>query len=299
LSIVHNIKIRNKNVTTVYYHGPGFITRINGEYTSLTHDYAIFNIGVKRFISGNPRIPYFVDLAYRADKISNNSQIYDYTFHGPSVEAGLGYYLPSRFQNIFPKKAILTSIKFFKSVDKDWPFNLFSTTLQMGTNIVLENIGINTRIIYSKVNGSVSPSAVTGIDRDYQYNTPRDFRNTQTLRGLSTDFFGDELIWNSTEIYFILAQKSSMKLLFLPINDLAISGFIDAAQIKNSQVSKLTQAFSIGSEISFGYGVLRFAAGYAQPYLDKKKLKSSYYGRINLNINRLLLPGLSFMKSLY
>jgi len=286
LSLVHNIRLFNMDITSFYYHGPGFITRINGDYTELVHDYAAIAAGQYSYFDGNQFLPYAWLFSYRTDNFRKESGGLDYSYHGPSIEAGIGYELPSRFQNIFPKREIKGSLEYFQSMHPDWDFSVVDLSLKAGTNLFSEKFGIVSRLNYIQTNGDVSPSAATGIDQDYQYAIPRDFLNTKTIRGIRNNYFGDKLLWTSTELTLLLAQKTSMKVLFLPVNEMAISGFFDDAKVINNDVT--TDLYSYGGELSIGFGALRVGFGYAVGNVDGKELDGEYYGRLNLSISNVL-----------
>ena len=222
------------------------------------------------------------------DKFRKESGILDYSYHGPSLSAGIGYRLPSRFQNIFPKRALNGSVRYFQSMHPDWDFSVVDASIIAGSNLFVEHLGITSRLNYIQTDGNVSPSAITGIDQDYQYNTPRDFLNTKTIRGIRKNYFGDKLIWNSTELTLLLAERTSMKILFLPVNEMAVSGFFDVAKIGNSGFDLTTDLYSYGGEFSIGFGPLRIGAGYAIGNVDGNELDGEYYGRLSLSITNVL-----------
>ena len=80
-----------------------------------------------------------------------------------------------------------------------------------------------------------------------------------------------------------------MKILFLTVNEMAISGFLDMAKVNNSDLDLATDLYSYGSELSIGFGVLRVAAGYAIGNVDGNELNGEYYGRLNLSINNVII----------
>jgi len=288
LSLFHYIKLFNLDITSLYYHGPGIITRINGSYTELVHDYAEINAGKYTYFDGNSYIPYALLISYRSDNFRKESGLLDYSYHGPSISAGIGYEIPSAYQNIFPKRQIKGSAEYFQSLHPDWDFSVVDLSLKAGTNLLTEKLGITSSLKYIHTTGDVSPSAFTGIDQDYQYAIPRDFLNTKTIRGIRKNYFGDQLIWNSTELTYLLAQATSMKIIFLPVNELAISIYFDAAKVKNSDLHSTTDLYSYGTELSIGFGALRVGAGYAIGNVDGKILDGEYYGRLNLSITNVL-----------
>jgi len=287
LSLLHSIKFFDLDFTTAYYHGPGILTRVGGQYTEFVHDYGMLNVGMQRFIEGNPRVPYNINISYSVDRFSDAPKSNKISHHGSGINFGMGYNLPSKFKNIFPKRQIYGNLGYYKSMNTDLDFSVIQASLKAGINLIKEDLGIVSRLNFTKTEGDVSPSAVTGIDQDFSYNIPRDFRNTKTIRGVSKDVFGDRLLWSSTEISYLIAQNTSMKLLFLPVNEVAISAFLDAAQIEDSGNNSSHDVYSYGSEFSIGYGILRFSAGYAQGYFDSNKLNDQLYGRVNLLVDGL------------
>ncbi|KAA3609993.1 MAG: hypothetical protein D8M58_07870 [Calditrichaeota bacterium] len=287
LSAIHSIKFFDLNFTTAYYHGPGFITRIDGHYKQLVHDYGVFDVEMKRFINGNPRLAYALNLSYSTDQFSKVPTVNSVSHHGPSIKIGMGYNLPAKLPFIFPKRQIWGSVNYYKSARKDLDFSVLQAVGRVGSNLFMENIGIVSRFNFTKTDGDVPSSAQTGIDQDYSYNIPRDFRNSKAIRGVKKNILGDELLWSSTELSYVLAQNTPAKILIIPVKEVAITAFIDAAQIKNTTLNTSNDVYSFGGEFSFGESFLRFAGGYAQGYLDNKKLNGTFYGRINLIINEL------------
>jgi len=287
LSLIHYIRLFDLNISSIYYHGPSFFSRINGKYTRLIHDYAEIAVGQNSYFDGNQYLPYAFLASYRMDNFKKKSQALDYSYHGPALSVGFGYELPSRFQNIFPKRAIKGTVEYFQSMHPDWDFSIVDLSLKAGTNLFLEKLGIISHLNYIQTNGDVSPSAFTGIDQDYQYAIPRDFLNSKTIRGIRKNYFGDKLIWNSTELTLLLAQKTSMEILFIPVNEMAISGFFDIAKVENSDFDLSTDLYSYGGELSIGFGVLRVGAGYAVGNVDGSELAGTYYGRLNLSMSNI------------
>jgi hypothetical protein len=287
LTLLHSIKFFDVDFTTLIYHGPGILTRLDGDYTPLVHNYGLFNVGLARFWDGNPRLPFQFNFGYSTDKFSKAPGDINLSHHGPSIAFGSGYNLPTKLQGIFPKRQLYAEVKYYKSMDKLWDFSLLQANIKAGTNLFLEDLGVVSRFNFTKAEGAVSPSALTGVDQDYVYNIPRDYRNTKTVRGVDRNIFGDQLLWSSTEISYVIAPKTSMKILILPVDEVAVSAFFDGARIEDSNLSLSTEVYSYGGEFSFGYGVLRFATGYAQGYVDSQKLKGRFYGRINLLVDGL------------
>jgi len=287
LSLLHYLKVVNLDMTSLYYHGPGILTRINGTFTQLVHDYAEFSLAGIAYIDGNSYLPYSFKGAYKVDIFKEDGGPADYSYHGPSVTATLGYELPSSYHNIFPKRALKGSITYFKSLHSDWDFSTIDLSVLAATNLYSEKIGLTTRAHYVSSSGDVSPSAVTGIDQDYSYAFPRDYRNTKTIRGIRKNIFGDKLIWNSTELTLLLAQQTPMKILFLPVNELALSGFLDLARIENSDANLTSDLYSYGAELSIGFGALRLGAGYAIGNIDGSERDGEYYGRLTVNITNV------------
>lgn len=276
ISFLHEIKMYNLSFSTVYYHGPGFITRIDDKYQELIHDYALFDVSYLRFFGGNARLPYNFSISYLADRFQKKDLTLDYSYHGPVISTQFGYNLPSKYSNIFPKRSIMLSAGYFKSFRDEWDFSAFSTSLKIGSNIFLERLGIQSRFNYTQLAGNVSPSAETGIDRDFEYNLPRDFRNTRTLRGINNNIFGKSLLWSSSDLSFVVAERTPLKLIFIPINEVAAGAFFDVAKVSS------TELYSYGAELSFGLGILRFSSGYAKGNINGEDLKAGFYGRISL-----------------
>lgn len=288
LSAAHLLKLMNINMQTFYYHGPVLFTRINGKSIDLTHDYGQIGFSFNRFINGNSRLPYYGGVSYTLDAVENKSGIIDYTYHGAGLNLSLAYELPSAYRYVFSRRAIRGDVSYFKSFREPWNFSTFNAALYASTNLLIERLGLESTLKYTQVSGSVSPSAITGIDRDYEYNVPRDFRNTQTIRGIDKDIFGNRLLWGSVEMKYFLAEQSGLKLLFIPVNELAVSIFADGAMISDSETTVTSDVYSYGSELSFGFNIIRFSAGVARGAVNSNLLDTQFYGRLNIKIMDLM-----------
>jgi len=120
-----------------------------------------------------------------------------------------------------------------------------------------------------------------GIDRYYQFDVPRDILETKTVRGVREDISGDRLFWASVNASWFLARRTNMKLLFLPVNNLAVTAFYDYAWIRQNKISEVDVS-GYGAEIGFGEQFFRLSAGYAVGRGLADKESKQIYTRVSL-----------------
>jgi len=192
---------------------------------------------------------------------------------------------PSRHATVFPEKALFFQLDYFKSIGQPYDFSVLQLYGHAASNLFFEELGLTFKSAYIQSNGTVPPSGVTGLDRYYNFDITRDYRYTQTVRGVDRDVLGNRLLWGSAAISYYLTENSGLTLLFLPVNDVAISAFSDAARVWDG--SRTRDALGYGGELSFGYPGVRFAAGYAQAVLGGSRLPARWYGRVSLDIENI------------
>ena len=285
VSLGHTLKIEDMDLQSFYYHGPTIFSSFNNQYLALTHDVLALRLGVDRFVAGNRRLPYTLFAGYAYTNIHDPGTSASYHYQGPSLFLSIAYQKPSRYFSIFPKREFKLSTEIFKSVSNPYNFSVLQLHGTAGTNLYLEELGMLIKGGYIQSNGSIPAAGVTGLDRYFNFDLPRDYRYTHTVRGIDRDILGDRLFWGSASLSYYLARNSGLTLLFLPISDVAISAFVDIATVQNHNLR--TGALGYGGELSFGYPGMRFAAGYAQGVLAGLKQKAIWYGRLSLDIESI------------
>ena len=123
------------------------------------------------------------------------------------------------------------------------------------------------------------PYQINGVDRFYEFDLPRDYTFTRPIRGLREDINGSGLLWNSSEIIYLIDDKTGYKLISLPINNVTAQLFFDYARI---QAETDKTVYSYGAELSFGESLLRLGAGYAEVLNSLQKKSQTYYLRLSL-----------------
>ncbi len=285
VSFGHTLKFADMDLQTFYYHGPTIFSSFNNQYLALTHDLMALRLGVDRFVAGNRRMPYALFAGYAYTNIHDPGNGASYHYQGPSLLLSVAYQKPSRYTSVFPKRKLKLSTEIFKSVSNPYNFSVVQMHGTAGTNLFLEELGIAIKGAYIQGNGSIPAAGVTGLDRYFNFDLPRDYRYTHTVRGIDRDILGGRLFWGSANLSYYLARNSGLTLLFLPISDVAITAFADVASVQNQSLR--TTALGYGGELSFGYPGIRFAAGYAQGVLAGLKQKAIWYGRLSLDIESM------------
>ncbi len=283
VSFAHTLRFANLQLQSFYYHGPTIFSSFKNGYLAQIHDVAAMQLGINRYVNGNRRSPYTVFGGYSYSNIYDPDTRSSYHYQGPSLSADIGWQKPSRYASVFPKQALFLQMAYFKSISRPYDFSVFQLHGQAAGNLYFEELGLTLKAAYIQSNGAVPPSGLTGLDRYYNFDIPRDYRYTQTVRGIDRDVLGNRLVWASGNIAYYLAQDSGLTLLFLPLTDVALSVFSDAARVWDG--SRTRDALGVGGELSFGYPGLRFAAGYARAVLGGDKLPDRWYGRLSLELN--------------
>ena len=265
-AISHTIKFSNLDFFSSYYHGPIIFSFDEKIYQEILRDFASFGISAKRYINGNRRTPYRLSLFYLADHLYEEGDRGARLYHGPEISFRSSYQLPSLYSPAVMKREITFSGGVFTSIASDYDFSVYRAFVSAGNQLFLEQLGFQTSISYITASGELPSLQPIGIDRFYQYNIPRDIRFTKTIRGIGENVYGKSLIWNSSELNFFVAEKTPLTLFILPINNLAMSVFLDAAQVSNVFLSDKNTIFAYGTgfELSFGNPIIRFSAGHCK-----------------------------------
>lgn len=279
LALSHILKLYNSNLFTSFYHGPVIFSHQDGSYIKLYQDIGAFEWNKICYIAGNPRLYYIPSLAYTGYYYQLKETIKDipdnYGYHGPRLSFSINYLLPSRLYPVLPKRLFSLSLNYFKSLNDQYDFSISQAQIKLASNLYFEKIGFKTNFSYIKQQGDLPPLKSVGIDRFYEFDVPRDFIYTKTVRGVREDIPGKELYFSTSELVFMVTQKTNYSILFLPINNLAVSAFFDYANIKSD---KNIEVYSYGSELSFGENFARFGVGYAVgKYSDNSNDEHIYF----------------------
>jgi hypothetical protein len=288
----HVIKCCNLDFTSILYQGPVFFTFEQGSHVKLIRRYAGIITAKPVYLSGNPRFMLNPSFAcawqnYNArNALPENSSKTSYGI----LRAGtsLHYHKPTKLYPFLAKRQVYLSGYLHKAID----FTIYSSDLILGTNMVSELIGIKTNLSWLKKSGSIPPLQILGIDRFYQTNIPRDFGYTKTVRAIREDIAGNEMVWSSSELICVWPGRTPLRLLFIPLNNLAFSLFYDHAFIRTALTDHTV--FGYGLESTFGTMHFRYGLGYARGRYSDGSYSDEVYVRFALTI-----PGLSHMREDY
>jgi len=281
--VTHNLSALNGLFATTYYHGPVIFSHQNGDYIEMYQDIAELARTKNYYIQGNRRFTSSLTLAYTGYYYSiNENELQtpnDYGYHGPSLQIQLDYLLPTRLYPALAKRQFGLSVKYFKSLNYQYNFGVSEVNLNLASNLFSESLGLQSRITAINKHGNLPPFKSIGIDRFYEYDFPRDFKYTRPIRGIRKDFDSDRLYWSSTELTLLLSERSGLKLLFLPLNNLTLKGFLDYAALGSDKEDRI---YSYGGEISFGESIYRAGFGLAEGKYAGAKSDQEYYFRLSL-----------------
>lgn len=282
LSIQHNLGIFNGQLLSTFYHGPVIFGFNGNAYLHLQQDVASVSWQRKYFIDGNPRFRLDATLSYAHHKSgAPDRNIKNAIWHGPGISARFQYLLPSRYYPALPKRQFSAGFGYSKSFDVQYNFSILRLSLTLASNIIREDVGFKNRTVYLKQAGEMPPYQTLGVDRFYEFDLPRDFIYTQPVRGLREDIRGNSLFWNSTDLIYLIDEKTGLKLISLPINNLSAQLFFDYALVR-AQTDKTV--YSYGGELSFGESLLRLGAGYAEAVHVTRQKSQTYYFRLSLTL---------------
>ncbi len=280
LMLQHTVKVFNGQWLSTFYHGPVIFGFNGNEYLHLQQDMASIAWQRKYYISGNPRFWLDATFSYTHHKSgAPGREIKSSAWHGPGLYAQVQYLLPSRYYPALPKRQFAAGAGYTKSLDARYNFSLLQFSLTLASHIIREDIGFRNRSVYIKQNGTMPPYQINGVDRFYEFDLPRDYTFTRPIRGLREDINGSGLLWNSSEIIYLIDDKTGYKLISLPINNVALQLFFDYARVQ-TQTDKTV--YSYGAELSFGESLLRLGAGYAEVLNSLQKKSQTYYLRLSL-----------------
>ncbi|MGD9489866.1 MAG: hypothetical protein AB7W47_17725 [Calditrichaceae bacterium] len=260
LVVGHSINLYNLRLFSGYYHGPVIFSNNGDKDIEMYEDIASFGISRRNYIHGNHRLSYTGSVAYQLNDYDIKDPSVSYTYHGPELSFDLRYLLPTSLYPAVPKKEFGLTIKYFKSVRNEWDFDIRQADLVLGHKLFAERLGFRSRFSAVSLSGQLPPLQGTGIDRFYEYDFSRDFRYTKSLPGIREDIIGKNLVWNFNEVIYFLQKNSSLKLLFIPVKNIAVSGFYGYANVSSPGEWNMN---TYGGELSFGGQFFRAGFGYA------------------------------------
>ena len=281
----HEVKMINLDWDTYVYYGPLLLSHPEGTRQQI-------NVSVKKtkFVHGNRYFRVWVKGAYSYfyHKFKNKTlyPVGKAWFNGPSIHLGIFYRSPTSNDNALPWRKVSGDIFAFKTLShSNYVFRLIETNFQLATHLWSERLGIVERFSFIRQSGKVLPFQIVGIDRYYQFDMPREYLFTRTLRGFSQNVDTDRLLWNSVEIRYLLKKSTPYQCIFLPINNLTMDMFWDYAHVG---LSNLKSLHATGLQISFGNDPFRLSAGYARIYQDKRFQMASYFLRMAILLDNIL-----------
>ncbi len=280
----HQLKWFNSDISTYVYYGPVILTHPLGTRRQIN-----FSIQRFRFIHGQKRARLFGKVAYSYfdHQFKKNAPYptHKIHFHGPSFRIGFRYLMPSLRGMAIPKRRIEFDFFYFNTMPgSNYQFHLLEFNSALASKLFLDDLGFVDRFSFIRQQGHLLPFQIVGIDRYYEFDMPRDYLFTRTIRGFRQNIDSDQLLWNSFELRYFVRRSTPYKLIFLPIGNVTVDGFFDYARLNRTTPQEIA---SIGIQCSFGDRFLRFSAGYARTYRNWDYHSQVYFGRISVLLNDL------------
>jgi hypothetical protein len=282
----HMLVWQNLYFSTFYYHGPVIFNTDQETQFELNRDYLALDISKNIFLRGNNRYSVSPSLTLGWEHFNPLEDLPE-TGAEP-VQYPLGrigmrfeYHLPTRLYPLLAEKRFGGYFYFHQSLQSHLKYQIQEVGLEAATDLFLSDLGIHSRINYLKNTGDDAPFQILGIDRFYQYDFPRDISYTRPVRGINRDISGRELLWTSSELILFLMERTPFVLLILPVENLAVHGFVDYAWLKDTDRQKI---YSYGSELTFGSTYLRLGAGYAWSKLPGAQMDRTFYLKVGLSM---------------
>lgn len=301
LGFAHTITIADIAFLSLAYHGPSILMFRGNDYLELISDRITIAAQKSFYPDHNPRLNLTTAIGYSYfhNQLSKPDPVLEHTsmYHGVNLGSSFSYNLPTRYSSFLPKRQIGISVSYFHALTDVYNPNILDISIFGGSNIWWEKLGIKTSATFLKSSGKLPSYQLLGIDRHYEYDLPRDFMFTKTIRGLKEDIAGNQLLWSSTDLQFLLAEETGMKLFFLPLDNLTISSFFDFASIAHSvtnplsNISLLSPTYddktvqSVGAELSSNTGPFRLGFGYSYVKYSNNSYDEVVYGRISINLS--------------
>ncbi len=287
----HFLTWQNMYISSFYYHGPVIFNTDKDTQFKLDRDYLALEISRLIFLQGNNRYSISPSLALSWERYDPSEALpaagEDMAIQDPEqytmsrIGMRYEYHLPTRLYPLLAEKKIGGYFYFHQSLQPHLKFQIQDLGLEAATDLFLSNLGLHTRIHYLKNTGDNPPFQILGIDRFYQYDFPRDLGYTRPIRGINRDISGRELCWTSNELILYLMEHTPFVLLILPVENLAVHGYVDYAWLKNIQIQEI---YSYGTEITFGSTYLRLGAGYAWSKLPGEQMDQTIYMKVGLSM---------------
>lgn len=282
-TLTHNLRIFNSELITGIYHGPVIFAFKDQEWFYLVQEnyYLMLKKYLFPFKGSRWKLTAAARYQYFKHRFVEKQQAYPSTFRyqGPGLAMNLIYDLPSIRGLAFPVRYFNFQAQIFKTVRSDYSFKIIEGDLTWGSELFFDQLGLWQRLTYLRQSGHLPPLKTVGLDRFYKLEIPRDYTYTRTVRGFNEDRLTNQLWWSSTELRYLIDERTSYKLLFIPVNLLSVDTFFDYARLgskRNSEVS------SFGLQISMGEKTARFSAGLARSFIDWQAGKTSYYLRLEV-----------------
>lgn len=302
LSMLHTLTVSNIHFSTLYYHGPSILSFQGNRYLELITNRVSSNLTKVFYPDNNQRMNLTTSLGYTYNLnqlATPDSSVKNTTYyHGLQLGTTFIYSLPTKYSSFLPKRQLMLGVTYFHALSNPYNPKVLDLSASVATNLYLERLGLSSSFSFMNTSGKLFPYQLLGIDRFYEIGLPRDYNFSKTIRGLKEDISGTQLIWSSTEIQFLLAEQTGLKLLFLPLENITISGFYDLASVAkavSSLPNSLTSPIYSNKNVhSFGFelssntiGLMKLSLGHANVTYSNNQKDKVTYGRISLSI-----PGL-------
>lgn len=286
ITISHMLKMGNFDISTSLYHGFSAYSFVGSTYEESQQNIASIQVSKNLFPFHTGRhmvtvlgFGLFHERNYTTPALGHPE------FYGLGTGLGYQFRLPTNLAGIIDQRFFKISGSTFKSFSSTFDFHISSVDFSFSHYLWLKNLGFNFNYSYVTVDGKTPPLYFVGIDQFYFLNLPRDYGYTKTIRGYEKDYFDQQLSWISTELRFLISEKTPFTLIFLPLENLVISGYYDLAIGRNS--NKIS---SLGSELSSTSSGLVFGVGYAyiQDFTQPaSKTDEKVFLRVSTNLSAL------------
>jgi len=261
----HYIRFFNLSFMPFYYHGPVFFSFQNGEYIHMIRDIPSISINKPVNPGGNRRWSFnpSVALAWNRLKVLESDVAHTKVTSYGMIRFGAAgeYHLPTTLYPLLPKRQINIYACLYQSLSRQYDFQVHEFGLKGGTNLLSENIGFKTHLSMLTQKGNLPSLQTVGVDRFFWIDVPRDFGYTRPVRGIKEDLGGNQLLWSSSELVFFISRVTPFKLLFIPIDNLALNVFFDFARVRSNIFQEV---HGYGIELTAGNMYFRWGAGYAK-----------------------------------
>ncbi len=275
--IDHELKWMNTDISTYVYYGPVFLTIPEGTRRQIN-----FSLHRTFFLKGNERWQVGTKLSanyfYHHFKKNAPYPTRKVWFYGPSVRASLTYKLPTQRDAALPQRTFSINAFYFTTISgSNYKFHLIETNAMLGSKLLSDDFGIVERFSFIRQQGHLLPFQIVGVDRYYEFDMPREYLFSRTIRGLRENMDTDQILWNAFEVRYFLKSSTPYKLIFLPIKNVTMDGFLDYARLGSKNTREVSSA---GLQLSFGDQLLRFSLGYAQTFKAWQKYDQTCFVRL-------------------